>query len=210
MKLDQVDPIDRPKELTFWGDPRELTQYGNTVTFRKGFEEGDKYDRLEPGDEIDYIVQYKGRKANLGKGRVVAHWKIPFKAVPTEIICGEEFPSEFLYPWFRVREQMLNVLKNIYGEFDEDTLAHVFVFVYPDDIYENIKREFNLSNFHQNHDLFFEEFLSEDYIQREGETPEEWLNRECNDHYGINNLGKLFFGNNNSYRALKSLNSLKK
>jgi hypothetical protein len=209
MNLDQADPVESPKEIAFWGNPVELTQYGNAVTIRKGFEEGDKYDRLQPGHEFDYIVQDGGIKANLGKGQVVAHWKMPFEALPTEIICGEEFPDVFLYPKFRVREGMKEVLRDIYREFDDDTLSHAFVFVYPDEIYENIMGSFNLRHFHQNHDIFFREFLRDEYIQRDGESPEEWLKRECSGYHGIKNLGDLFFGNNNSYKTYKSIQSLR-
>jgi hypothetical protein len=209
MKLEQVDPTESLKEIAFWGNPVELTQYGNAVTIRKGFEGGDKYDRLQPGDEFDYIIQDGGIKANLGKGLVVAHWKMSYRDIPTEIICGEEFPKEVLYPRFRVRDEMLDVLRNIYGDYNEDTLSHVFVFVYPDEIYENIIDNFDLRYFHQNHDLFFREFLHDEYIQREGETPEEWLKRECSGFYGIKNLGDLFFGINNSYITWKSIKALR-
>lgn len=204
MNKDQLDPIENQKEIAFWGDPRLLTQYGNVVTIRKAKDGYDKYDRLEPGDEFDYIVGFNGRTANLGKGKVVAHWELPFKDIPTEIICGEDFPEEYLSPVFRVRETMRDELKNIYGEFNVDTLSHVFVFVYPDEIYENIMDNFNFRNFHQNHDLFFKEFLLEEYIQRDGETPEEWMARECENSYDSNNLADLFFGLNDSYRALKA------
>jgi hypothetical protein len=204
MHKDHTDPVESNKEIAFWGDPVELTRFGNAVTMRKGYEGGDKYDSLKAGDEFDYIVEFEGKRANLGKGVVVAHWKLPFKDVPTEIICGEEFPREFLYPQFRVREEMQSVLQDIYGEFNDSTLSHPFVFVYPDEIYEKIVENFDIDpRFFRNPDLFFSEFLREEYLQREGESPEEWIRRECKGIHGVKTLADLFFGKNASYRALK-------
>jgi hypothetical protein len=83
--------------------------------------------------------------------------------------------------------------------------------VYPDEIYERILDNFDIyPHFFKNPDLFFKEYLSEEYIQKEGESPEEWVSRECSGYYHIKDLGELFFGLNNSYRMYMRKKALNK
>jgi len=205
MYKDQVDPMEPDKEIVFRGDPIILTELGNVVTVRKAQGGDDKYDEYKAGDLFKLLLESERQRANLGTGQVAAHWKLPFNEIPDEILCGEEFPQGCLHPRFRVREEMRAILTYIYGEFEEDSLFHAIVYVYPDEIFEKIAENFNINSysFRPNPDLFVREFLRQTYLQREGETPEEWMNRKA-EGYDKKNLADVFFGFNNSYKALKS------
>jgi hypothetical protein len=213
MFKDQIDPTDVHKEIVFWGDPIVMTELGNVVTMRMARDGEDKYDELNSGDLFNLLIGDQQVRMNLGIGQVVAHWKLPFNEIPDEILCGEEFSREYLYPEFRVREGMKEILRNIYGRFDPKKEFHSIIYVYPDEIFEKIVENFDVNpELSGNPDLFVREFLLESYLQQEGETPEEWINRKTETQWvgrGSNlheekTLADVFFGFNDSYKALKS------
>jgi hypothetical protein len=207
MFRDQVDPKEVHKEIAFGGDPITLITLANDVTFRMARDGEDKYDELSPGDPFNLLlIGDQGVTTNLGVGQVVAHWKLPFNEIPDEILCGEEFFPECFYrnrPGFRVRERMKKNLSHLYRSFEPKKELHAIVFAYPDEITEKIVENFPVPPvFISNPDLFVREYLSESFLQREGETPEEWISRGSNLHED-KTLADVFFGFKNSYKALK-------
>lgn len=206
------------KQLVFQSDPEQLVSYPNLSTIRLAYEnpESDPYENLNSKDEFDFIIKNRNRFYDLGKGTVIAHWKLPFREIPTELICAQEFQNAKINTDFH--NQMKMTLKRIYSRGERkfvsnNQLFHVILFAYPDNILSTLldyglidesvaSQEEMLGN------IIYMDDCWEEIFQQENESSNSWINRRLESNYYKSTIPDILF-TSKSYKLLKQQQSLR-
>jgi hypothetical protein len=112
-------------------DPLDQVIGNKAVTIRMVREENDKYDKFEAGKR--FTIHQPDQEFE-GEGLILAHWKLPLRSIPAELVAGEGYDlSEQSFESYEdvknfLLETTLADLKQYY-DVSLDTLLHVIVYV---------------------------------------------------------------------------------